>query len=147
MKGYFGGKEVLKVLIGNSVIYSKKSGVVLPPPETIVIPKASFVNAFISYNTNPPTEATGTSNNARMTGWIAVRPNTSYLINEYLTNQCVIQVKNSLGVITSLTQFQGLTSVNNVVFPTGNNTLVRIYFYAGGNGNLAKEMTLTEQRG
>ena len=147
MQGYFGGKEVLKVLLGNSVIYSKKGGVVLPPPETIVVPKASFVNAFISYNTNPPTEATSYSNNARMTGWVTVRPNTSYLINEYLTNQCVIQVKDSLGNITSLTQFKGLTSANNVVFPTGNNTLVRIYFYAGSNGSLAKDMTLTEQRG
>ena len=147
MKGYFGGKEVLKVLLGNNVIYSKKGGVVLPPPETIVVPKPSFVNAYISYNTNPPTEATSGSNNARMTGWVTVRPNTSYLINESHTNQCVIQVKDSLGNITSLTQFQGLTSVNNVVFPTGNNTFVRIYFYAGGSGNLARDMTLTEQRG
>ena len=146
MKGYFGGKEVVKVLLGSYVIYSKKGEVVLPPPETIVVPKPSFINAFISYNTNPPTEATGTSNNARMTDWVAVRPNTSYLINEYLTNQCVIQVKNSLGDITSLTQFQGLTSVNDVVFPTGNNTFVRIFFYAGSNGKLAKDMSLTEQR-
>ena len=147
MKGYFGGKEVLKVLLGNSVIYSKKGEVVLPPPETIVVPKSDFLASFISYNTNPPTEATSSSNNARMTSWIAVRPNTSYLINEYLTNQCVIQVKNSLGGITSLTQFQGLTSANDVVFPTGNNTFVRIYFYAGSNSKLAKDMTLTEQRG
>lgn len=147
MKGYFGGKEVLKVLLGGTVIYSKKEGVVLPPPETIVVPKSSFVNTYISYNTDPPTEAVSSSNNARMTKWVTVRPNTSYLINEYLTNQCVIQVKDSLGNITSLTQFKGLTSVNNVVFPTGNNTLVRIYFYAGSNGNLAKDMTLTEQRG
>ena len=146
MKGYFGGKEVLKVLLGSDVIYSKKDGVVLPPPETIVVPKVSFLNAFISYNTNPPTETTGISNNARMTGWINVRPNTSYLINEYMTNQCVIQVKDSLGNITNLTQFQGLTSVNNVVFPTGNNTSVRIYFYAGGSTNYTKDMTLTEQR-
>lgn len=146
MKGYFGGKEVLKVLIGNSVIYSKK-GVELPPPETLIVSRYSFQNAFISYSTVPPTEAVSYSNNCRMTDWVAVRPNTSYLINEYLTNQCVIQVKDSLGNITSLTQFQGLTSVNNVVFPTGNNTFVRIYFYAGGYGTSVRDMSLTEQRG
>ena len=147
MKGYFGSKEVLKVLLGDVVIYSKKGGEVLPPPETVVIPKTSFINGFISYSTNPPTEAVSSSNNARMTGWVAVRPNTSYLISNSFTNQCVIQVKDALGNITNLTQFQGLTSVNNVVFPTGNNTFVRMYFYAGGSGSYTKDFTLIEQRG
>ena len=146
MKGYFGGKEVLKVLLGSVVIYSKKGGVVLPPPETIVIPKSTFLNAYIRYATNPPTEATIPNAKTLMTDWITVRPNTSYLINEGLTNQCVIQVKGALGKITSLRQFEGLTSVNNVVFPTGNNTLARIYFYAGTSAYNVSDMTLTEQR-
>ena len=147
MKGYFGGKEILQVVLDGKTLYKKSSGVELPPPETLIVSRYTFQNAFISYSTVPPTEAVSYSNNCRMTGWVGVRPNTSYLINEYLTNQCVIQLKDALGNITNLTQFQGLTSVNNVVFPTGNNTFVRIYFYAGGYGANVRDVILTEQRG
>lgn len=146
MKGYFGGKEVLKVLLGDSVIYSKKGGEVLPPPETITVSRTSFLSAFISYSTNPPTEATSYSANARMTDWVEVRPNSSYSISTYLTNTCVIQVKDASGTITNLTQFSGAANVNGIVFPTGDNVFVRVYFYVGGSGTQARELFLTEQR-
>lgn len=145
MKGYFGGKEVLKVLLGDSVIYSKKGGEVLPPPETITISKSSFVNAYISYS-GDPIEATTHNRNALMTDWVAVRPNSSYLINAYLSNTCVIQVKDASGTITNLTQFSGSSHVNNIVFPTGDNVFVRIYFYIGANATQARDLSLKEQR-
>lgn len=145
MKGYFGGKEVLKVLLGNSVIYSKKGGEVLPPPETIVVSRSSFLNQFISYS-GDPVEGTTYNRNALMTDWVAVRPNSSYLINTYFSNTCVIQVKDASGTITNLTQFSGLKSVNGVVFPTGDNVFVRIYFYIGASGSAARDLSLTEQR-
>lgn len=145
MKGYFGGKEVLKVLLGGSVIYSKKGGEDLPPPETINISRTSFQSAFISYS-GDPVEATTYNRNALMTDWVAVRPNSSYLINTYLTNTCVIQVKDASGTITNLTQFSGLSSVNNIVFPTGDNVFVRIYFYIGSSSSAARDLSLKEQR-
>lgn len=148
MKGYFGGKEVLKVLLGSSVIYSKEEDVVLLPPETIIVPKSSYLSGFISYSTNPPTEDYTYNKSTRMTDWVTVRPNTSYKItNTYLTNTCVIQFKDDLGNITNFTQPEGVTMVDNLVFPTGNNTFVRIYFYVGANYGLVKDMSLTEQRG
>lgn len=147
-KSYFGDKEVLEVILGGKTIYKKVEeggGGELPPPEKIYVPKSSFLNASISYS-EPPTEEVSYSRLSLMTNWVAVRPNSHYLIEEYMTNACVIQVKNSSGTITNLTQFEGLRSVKDVVFPTGNNVFVRIYFYSGTNGSYARDLTLTEQR-
>lgn len=146
MKGYFGGKEILQVVLGGKTLYKKSSGVELPPPETLIIKSNSFQKAFISYSTVPPTESTSYGANASMTDWIEVRPNSSYKINTYLTNDCVIQVKNSEGVITALTEFKDAKHVDNLVFNTGDNTYVRIYFYFGNNSKLHRDLYLTEQR-
>lgn len=146
MKGYFGGKEILQVVLGGKTLYKKSSGVELPPPETLTVRSNSFVSAFISYSAVPPIEGTTYSRSCSMTDWVKVRPNSSYKINTYLTNECVIQVKNSEGVITALTEFKDAKHVDNLVFNTGDNTYVRIYFYFGNNTKQHRDLFLTEQR-
>lgn len=146
MKGYFGGKEILQVVLGGKTLYKKSSEVELPPPETLQVRVNTFLKGFLSYSTVPPTEGYTYNANSTMTDWIKVRPNSSYKINTYLTNECVIQVKNSEGVITTLTEFKGVKSVNDLVFNTGDNTYVRIYFYFGNNSRSHRDLFLTEQR-
>lgn len=146
MKGYFGGKEIIQVVLGGATLYKKSSEVELPPPETLIVKVNTFLKGFLSYKTVPPTESYTYNANSSMTDWIEVRPNSSYRINTYLTNECVIQVKNSEGVITALTEFEGTPNVNNIVFNTGDNIYVRIYFYFGSNTRSHRDLFLTEQR-
>lgn len=146
MKGYFGGKEVLQVVLGGKTLYKKSSEVELPPPETIRVRVASFLTGRIDPSTVPPEEKLLYNAHSTTTDWIEVRPNSAYEISTYLTNKCVIQLKNSEGEITTWTEDDGNYRANDVVFNTGNNTLARIYFYQGTNSRSHRDLYLKEQR-
>lgn len=144
MKGYFGGKKVLKVMLGSVSIYNYVAGGggALPPPEVINIPPSQFLPFFLNKNNGEPSANSKT----QMSDWIPVRSNVSYSADTYLTNACVVQVKNSSGVVTYLSEPSSNAKTENVVIPIGNNTHVRIYFYVGTNGRIAQDLILTELR-
>lgn len=146
MKGYFGGKEIIQVVLGGATLYKKSSEVELPPPETLTVRSSTFQSGFIDPSVVPPTERITYNANSSTTDWVTVRPNSAYRINTYLTNKCVVQLKNDEGVITTWTEDGGAYTANNVVFNTGDNTLVRIYFYFGSNTRSHRDLFLTEQR-
>lgn len=147
MKGYFGGKEIIQVVLGGATLYKKSSEVEeLPPPETLQVRVASFQSGFIDLSVVPPEERISYHAHSSTTDWVKVRPNSAYRINTYLTNRCVVQLKNDEGVITTWTEDDGVYTANNVVFNTGNNTLARVFFYQGTNTRGHRDLFLTEQR-
>lgn len=146
-KSYFGDKEVLKVVLDGRVMYEKTN----PPTggEKEVIFVTQWTSGYLSNNRGEGLENAYADNSRVITGWIDVKPNSTYLIEFPSSNRCILQFRaESSASITNATAPYGTTTANGKTFtvPDGK-TRLRIYFLdllAGATHNTTEIKRLVE---
>lgn len=147
MKGYFGGKEVLKVVLDGKVMFKKSSTPTEVEKEVVLI--TGWATGYLSNNRGEGQENAYAENSRVITKWVDVKPNSTYLMELPSSNRCIIQFRaKDSASITNATAPYGTTSANGKTFtvPDGK-TQVRIYFLdllAGGYHNNQEVKRLVE---
>ncbi len=130
-KAYIGDKQVVKIMLGNTLVWS------LP----VNIPYTS--NAFIRVGSTD--EILGSNSavpNASTTEWFTVTPSTTYRINATQSDKRRIQSKSSDGVITYMNGASADNTSDGYLLTTrADSAQVRIYFAT--NPDLTKPLTIS----
>lgn len=128
MKGYFGGKKVLKVLLGTTSIYTYKEGGVAKPPYV-------FTTANVGYlSTGSTSEGLFYNASTNTTNWLPVTGGKSYLLSFPNSNRCIIQWKYGTTITPATDPFGSASADGKTVTAPANAQYLRIYFNsAGGN--------------
>lgn len=136
MQGYFGGKRVLKVLLGTTSIYTYKEGGVAKPPYVFTTAERGYLSTGstsdgLLYNTSTQT-----------TSWLPVTGGKSYLLTFPNSNRCIIQWKYGTTFTPAEAPFGTVSADGKIVTAPADAQHLRIYFNASG-GN-AGTMSIQE---
>ena len=130
MKGYFGGKEVLEVVLGGKTIYKRVEegvGGELPPPYVFT----GVVNGYMVKGDS--TAAPRQAPNTQITVWLPVTGGKSYITNIPIGNRFIYQFRVGYTVTPAVDPLGGGSVSPNgrtITVPEGYAEL-RIYFNAG----------------
>lgn len=126
MKGYFGGKKVLKVFLGTTSIYTYSEGGAVKPPYV-------FTTAMTGYlSTGSTSDSLIYNSSTRTTDWLPVTGGKSYKLTFPNSNRCIIQWKYGTTTTAAEDPFGIASADGKTVTAPANAQYLRIYFNSTG---------------
>ena len=126
MQGYFGGKRVLKVLLGTTSIYTYKEGGAVKPPYVFTTAEKGYLSTGSTSDSLLYNASTNT------TSWLPVTGGKSYLLTFPNSNRCIIQWKYGTTITPAEAPFGTASADGKIVTAPANAQYLRIYFNSAG---------------
>lgn len=126
MKGYFGGKKVLKVFLGTVSIYTYSGGGSVKPPYVFTEVKTGYLS------TGSTSDNLLYNSSTNSTDWLPVTGGKSYLLTFPNSNRCIIQWRYGTTVTPAEAPFGTVSADGKTVTAPANAQFLRVYFNSLG---------------